>query len=188
MALTKPELRAQLLASRKALPPEEVTVFSAHVCEKLAEILTHDIDVIAGYWPINNEVDITPFLMACHGYGKRIVLPTIPAAEMTMHFVSWEPGDEMKRSALGTLEPANGKPQTPDLVLAPLVGFDRRGHRIGYGKGYYDKTLLQLRQLNPRAKAVGVAYGFQEVPNVPQSAFDQRLNGVVTDREVILWA
>jgi len=136
--------------------------------------------VVAGFWPMGQEIDIRPLLESLHARGHEIVLPVTPKRGEPLNFRVWHPGDVLERERFGTMRPG-GPERTPDFLLVPLLAFDRGGHRIGYGAGYYDRTLARL----PGAFALGCAYSVQELPSVPAGPHDVRLDAVATERGVI---
>lgn len=141
--------------------------------------------VIAGYMPMRNEADPLPLMRALAGRGARLALPAVVACDAPLVFRAWRESDALIAGPLGTRHPAETAPQlVPDLVLVPLAAFDRRGHRIGYGGGYYDRTLPALRAQKPLV-AAGVAFAVQEVETVPASPHDAVLDVVLTDLECI---
>jgi 5-formyltetrahydrofolate cyclo-ligase len=139
--------------------------------------------VVSGFWPLDGEIDIRPLLLALHARGHPIVLPVTPERGLPLSFRLWQPGDRLVAERFGTMRPT-GEERLPDFLLVPLLAFDRRGGRLGYGAGYYDRTLPLL---TPRF-ALGCAFAAQEVPDVPMGPRDVRLDAVATEREVILWA
>ena len=118
--------------------------------------------VVSGFWPMGQEIDIRPLLLALHERGHPIVLPETPKRGNPLIFRLWQPGDALVPERFGTLRP-DGEVTVPDFLLVPLLAFDRRGHRLGYGAGYYDRTLAGL----PGRFRLGVAYAAQEVDEVP---------------------
>jgi 5-formyltetrahydrofolate cyclo-ligase len=141
--------------------------------------------VVSGYWPVGDELDIRPLLMRLHGAGHRIGLPVVTARGEPLRFRCWEPGAPMMAAAYGIQIPGAAAPEVvPAVVLAPMLAFDRAGYRLGYGGGFYDRTLAGLRMAG-RVMAVGVAYAAQEVAAVPREATDQRLDWIVTEDEAI---
>jgi 5-formyltetrahydrofolate cyclo-ligase len=137
--------------------------------------------VVSGFWPIGREIDIRPLLHALHDRDHPIVLPVTPRRGQPLTFRLWRPGDALQPERFGTMRPA-GEPAVPDFLLVPLLAFDRRGHRLGYGGGFYDRTLAAL----PGRYALGVAYAAQEVPEVPADETDMALDAVATDDGVII--
>ncbi len=136
--------------------------------------------IIAGFWPLEGEIDIRPLLFALHERGHEIVLPITPKRGNPLSFGLWRPGDTLVPEPFGTFRPI-GEPRNPDFLLVPLLAFDRAGHRLGHGGGFYDRTLPIL----PRRFALGCAFAAQEVYDVPIGPYDSRLDAVATERGVI---
>lgn len=183
----KPALRAQLLQQRRAIAPAQRAQWDAKIAARLAEILqdfsTHLI--LAGYAPIKGEADIMPVLHGWQARGGYTALPAINE-ENTMQFRIWNREDILIESAFSTLQPSDkNKEIQPDIILVPLIGFDRTGSRLGFGKGYYDRALAQWRALKPELLAIGVGYAMQEMEQLPHEAHDERLDVVVTEKEII---
>ncbi|HEX4261106.1 MAG TPA: 5-formyltetrahydrofolate cyclo-ligase [Acetobacteraceae bacterium] len=154
--------------------------------ERLADHLLREAPppkdaVVAGFWPLGREIDIRPLLTQLSDRGHVIVLPETPPRGRPLVFRRWTPGAPMRRERFGTLCP-DGAVMQPDFLLVPLLAFDRAGRRLGYGGGYYDRTLAGL----PAARAVGCAYAAQEVDAVPAGPQDVRLSAVATERGVIV--
>jgi 5-formyltetrahydrofolate cyclo-ligase len=136
---------------------------------------------IAGYWPINDEADVRPLLETLAEHGCPVALPVVVAKDEALAFRLWWPEMRLDVGPLGTLHPTPDSPLvTPDLLLVPLLAFDQHGGRLGYGGGYYDRTLYALRADRP-TRAVGIAYAAQEVPKLPHQPHDQRLDWIVTE-------
>jgi len=170
--------RAHALALRAGCDP---AVSGAALAERvLAECPPPDGAVVSGFWPIGEEIDIRPLLHALHARGHTIVLPVTPRRGNPLTFRTWQPGDVLEPERFGTFRPV-GQGAVPDFLLVPLLAFDRRGYRLGYGAGFYDRTLAGL----PRRFALGVAYAVQEVENVPAGPHDVRLDAVATEHGVI---
>lgn len=139
-----------------------------------------DAPIVSAYWPMRSEADPRPILEALHGQGVPLCLPAI--VEKAMLFRRWAPWQPIVPGGFGTLVPEPQQPQCrPTILLVPLAAFDRRGFRIGYGKGYYDAALTALGDV----VAIGIAYAAQEVDQVPDERHDRRLGWVVTEREAI---
>jgi len=139
------------------------------------------IEVVAGYMPIRTEIDPLPALEALHARGTAICMPVVEGPARPLVFRRWVPGAAMEAGAFGAAIPADRVEMIPDLLVTPLLAFDAEGYRLGYGGGYYDRTLARLRALR-RTYAVGYAYEGQKVRQVPREPTDQRLDAVVTDR------
>lgn len=140
---------------------------------------------VAGYLPIGNEIDVRPLLHRLRGLGHEIALPAVVASGAPLAFRRWLEEDALTDGPFGIRQPLASAPAVlPDLVILPLLAFDRRGYRLGYGGGYYDRTLAALRRRR-ESLAVGVGFAVQEVPAVPSGRHDQILDWIVTDREAI---
>lgn len=142
-------------------------------------------DVVAGYWPMGDEMDPRPLMLELASRGARLALPVVVGRGQGLSFRSWVPGDALEPGEHGTFHPACDAPEClPALVLVPLLAFDRRGFRLGYGGGYYDRTLESLRA-SAHLTTMGVAYSAQEVDAVPHDDFDQRLDWVATENGLL---
>lgn len=151
---------------------------SSHLLAALSRISTRA--VVAGYYPINSEIDVRPALHAIERSGYALALPRVVAAENPLVFHQWAMDDPLVKGPYQVQEPANDAPVVePDVVLVPLLAYDREGFRLGYGGGYYDRTLDGLRR-RKGIYAIGVAYEQQLVNAVPRDQYDQRLDMIVT--------
>lgn len=140
--------------------------------------------VVAGYVPVRHEVDIMPLLHALHERGYTLALPVVERRAAPLVFRRWRPGEALETGAYDIPAPTTGAPPvTPDIVLVPLVAFDRHGQRLGYGGGYYDRTLAQLRAIRP-VQAIGCAHAAQEVARIPAVETDVRLDWLLTEEGV----
>ncbi len=141
--------------------------------------------VAAGYLPIKGEMDARVLLSHLHGEGFVCALPVVGAPGAALVFRRWVPGAPLEKGRFGTRHPEPAEPELrPDVVLAPLLAFDARGYRLGWGGGYYDRTIEGLRGNGPLV-AVGVAYAAQQADSVPHSGRDQRLDWVVTEDRAV---
>jgi 5-formyltetrahydrofolate cyclo-ligase len=142
--------------------------------------------VVSAYWPLGDEIDPRPLMEALHLRGHRLALPAIRAAGQPLDFRAWLPGDPLISAGFGIQEPAPTAPSVaPSVLLVPLLAFDAAGYRLGYGGGFYDRSLALLRAAGDTL-AVGLAYADQQVAAVPREATDQPLDLVVTERDVIV--
>ena len=141
--------------------------------------------VIAGYYPSNYEVDILNFLYRASKKKFRIALPVIKSSNK-MFFKSWVYKEPLYVNKFGILEPQNSKKKIiPDLIMVPLVAFDNHLNRIGYGKGYYDRSLKKIRKINKNAITLGIAYSFQKCARIPVNKYDFKLDYIFTERGII---
>lgn len=141
--------------------------------------------VIGGFWSMGSEIPTPPLLEALHARGHVVALPVTPPRGNPLFFRPWSPGTAMTPGPMGTQHPAGGDAVTPDWLIVPLLAFDRSGARLGYGGGYYDRTLTLLRASNPSLTAIGVAYAAQEITQVPTGPHDAPLTAIATERGVI---
>jgi 5-formyltetrahydrofolate cyclo-ligase len=169
--------RERALAARAACGPTVGAALAEHV---LREAPPPARAVVSGFWPIGQEIDIRPLLLALHERGHPIVLPETPKRGNPLIFRLWRPGDDLVAERFGTMRPT-GAERAPDFLLVPLLAFDRRGNRLGYGAGYYDRTLALL----PGRFRLGVAYAAQELDEVPAGPYDASLDAVATERGVV---
>jgi 5-formyltetrahydrofolate cyclo-ligase len=138
--------------------------------------------VISGYWPIDEEFDVLPLLRRLMRAGHVCSLPVVERKHCPLVFRAWRPGDAVRAGPFGLTEPAADAPVvSPRLLLVPLLAFDSQGFRLGYGGGYYDRSLAALRDAG-RVSAVGMAFSEQQVESVPHTETDQRLDWIVTER------
>lgn len=177
----KKQLRATSLAVRKA-------AFDRHGPAAARQIAAQGLDflrlpagsTISGFAAIRDEINPAQLLAWLHEEGFLLALPVMVGKAQPLVLRAWVPGDALGSAAWGIAEPLDDKPEVfPDVVLVPLVAFDARGYRLGYGGGFYDRTLAKLRKMKP-VTAVGIAYDEQKVDVVPTESYDQRLDWVLT--------
>ena len=173
--------------ARKAAFAARKTAFAAgqgQAAELLADYLAEfGALALAGYMPMRTEIDPLPAMVAHQG---PVGVPVILARATPLRFRLWGPGVAMVTGAFGAQIPAEGPWVEPQVVIVPLLAFDARGYRLGYGGGFYDRTLAGLRTRG-KVVAVGFAFGCQEVDAVPIDDYDQRLDAVVTEAGVRLF-
>lgn len=175
LAAAKAALREAALAARGTLDP-------GGAAEALADVMLATCPpptgaMVAGFWPMGQEIDIRPLMRRLEAAGHALALPVTPPRGRPLVFHRWRFGEALAPGRFGTSVPAGGEVVRPDFLLVPLLAFDRAGMRLGYGGGYYDRTLAGL----PGARAIGVAYAAQEVPAVPVGAYDRPLAGIATE-------
>jgi len=170
---TKAEARAVALRRRAGADPSAGLALVDHL---LAPGVLPGQGAIAGFWPMPGEIDLRPLLHALHAGGRTVLLPQTPPLGQSLIFRRWTPESRMIRERFGTFRP-DGEIGTPDILLLPLLAFDRHGNRLGYGGGYYDRTLAAL----PLALAIGCAFAVQELDAVPVEEYDARLDAIATE-------
>ena len=138
--------------------------------------------VIAGYVAKGDEADPSELIRILADHGCEIALPRVVAADQPLSFRKWAPGEPLAPGPYDILEPTGETELLPDFVLVPMLAFSADGHRLGYGGGYYDRTLEALRAQKPGIIAIGLAYAAQEVTNLPVEPEDQPLDWIVTER------
>jgi len=136
---------------------------------------------IATLWPLGDEPDLRPLSLQLFEAGFRVALPETPPRGQALRFRVWSPDAPMVTGRFGTMHPQT-EAIDPALIFVPLLAFDRRGFRIGYGGGYYDRTLAE----RPDAQAIGFAFAHQEVTEVPVGPYDVPLHQIVTDTGPII--
>ena len=184
-AALKAWLRKELYARRKAAHEGAASKDPAANARLQALIGDPGDKVVAGYRPIRTEIDPTPTMTALCEAGARVAVPVIEAKDSPLLFHEWTPGCEMVEGAFGAEIPAKSTRLYPEILITPLVGWDRRGWRLGYGGGFYDRTLERLRAKRATL-AIGFAYGAQEADDLPLEPTDQPLDMIVTEGGVLL--
>jgi len=156
------------------------------LCEQALETMAFPEGcVISAYWPMGSEIDPRPLIARLHEDGYPIALPVVTGAGNPLIFRAWRPGDRLEPDVFDTRVPLEYQPElTPRVLIVPLLAFDRAGYRLGYGGGFYDRTLTQLRASGP-VLAVGIAHAAQEVAEVPRDGTDQPVDWIVTEAETI---
>lgn len=181
----KVALRRQALARRDALPPDVRAAAAEAVAARKFPVTIVPGVIVAGFSPIKTEFNPLPLMRKLAAEGARLALPVVVGRGLPLVMRAWDFGHPLARGVWGIRQPLPTAPEVePDILLVPLAAFDRRGHRLGYGAGYYDLTITKLRASKPIV-AVGVAFAVQEVPEIPQTPRDARLDLVLTEREVI---
>jgi len=185
-AIPKAVLRAEALQRRDELDGRARAAGSDAIAGRaLRLILAERPKAVSFYWPIRSEVDPRPLLAGVRQAGVAIALPVLMDAT-TLHFREWLPGAELVPAGFGTRGPGVEAPEVvPDVIVLPLAGFDQAGHRIGYGKGHYDRAVAALHAKSLRPLLIGLAFSVQEVSRVPAEPHDIRLDVIVTEREAL---
>jgi 5-formyltetrahydrofolate cyclo-ligase len=181
----KKSLRAEAAALRQRVSQSK-GVFAARALTSLGLPLISALPnapIIGGYYPIRDELNPLPLLHALHDGGSAIALPAIHPGPGLI-FRRWDPGTPLKRGEFGVFEPAASPGVIPAIVLVPLLAFDSKGNRLGYGAGYYDAALRDLRRLGP-VTAIGLGFDEQQFPEIPREPQDEPLDMILTPSRTI---
>lgn len=182
---SKRALREKIIVERKRISPDHASQASKAIAEFLLSIIPNGLNV-AGYYPTNGEIDIKESLNKLSAKGNTVSLPTISDTGKILKFRIYSPHFPLIEGKYGIFCPPPQAPEiTPDIVIVPMVGFDKEGHRLGYGGGYYDATLAYLRSRNEKLLAIGVAYAAQSIEKIPIHNGDQKINMLVTEKEIV---
>jgi 5-formyltetrahydrofolate cyclo-ligase len=185
IADSKKKMREATLAQRDALPPEVRAAAAETIAARGLPIEVKQGAVVSGFMPIKSEINPLPLMKKLAGSGAQLALPRIAGRGQPLSMRAWAVGDPFERGQWGIREPQASAPEVvPDIVLAPLAAFDRKGHRLGYGAGYYDMTIRRARSSKP-VTVIGLAFSLQEFPDVPVTERDELLDFVLTEREIV---
>lgn len=183
-ALPRAQLRRKLLDARSQVSPALRARQTAALGPRLDDVVTERLGsledrVLGVYWPIRGEPDLSKLWVDWRGRGAILALPVVDAAAMPLRFVRWAPEDSLIKGPHGVPVPQHGLTVSPELLVIPCVGFDARGYRLGYGGGYYDRTLALAQPAT-----VGVAWGEALLPSFEPEATDRPLQTIVTPEGV----
>ena len=182
VATDRPAARAVLRARRARLAGAGRSAADEAIAASLRRVVAGFAPrVLAGYWPMRDEPDLREALAAWHREGVVVALPRVVTAGAPLQFGRWHPDAVLAPGVFGTLHPEPHVALEPDLLLLPCLGFDANCQRLGYGGGYYDRTLAQL----PQARAIGVAYDACEMVGFEAQPYDRALDAIVTERRVL---
>ncbi|MDZ5699230.1 5-formyltetrahydrofolate cyclo-ligase [Chelativorans sp. M5D2P16] len=177
----KRALRAEALARRDATDPLWRAEASLGFAEAAEVIAPAPGTVVSGFWPMRSEVDVRPLMAALAAMGARLCLPAL-LDKTTMIFRELKRGAPLVDMGFGTKGPDETAAMLePSLMLVPLAAFDRRGHRIGYGAGYYDRAIERLRENGQARHLIGIAFDCQEVAEVPDEPHDVIIPEILTE-------
>jgi 5-formyltetrahydrofolate cyclo-ligase len=181
----KAALRAEQRRRRQAVAARGGAVAEAVAERLIAAFALPVAAVVSGYWPLEDELDPRPCMSRLAAKGHPLALPRVQGRGRPLAFHAWRPGDPLRAGPFEVMEPGSDAPLVrPRVLLVPLLAFDHQGRRLGYGAGYYDLVLHELRALRPSPLAIGVAFAAQEVDEVPTGPRDQPLDAVVTEHDV----
>jgi 5-formyltetrahydrofolate cyclo-ligase len=181
----KIELRKAALARRDALGADVRAAAAQAIAARPFPMPVPPGAIVSGFMPLRTEINPLPLMRTLAEAGAKLALPIVAGKGKPLTMRAFTFGDVLASGVWGIREPKPEAPEVfPDILLVPLLAFDRSGHRIGYGAGYYDMTITALRARKSVA-AVGIAFAAQEVAQVPSTPRDARLDLVLTEREVI---
>ena len=181
----KARLRREALARRDALPPPLRAAAAEAIATRPFPIAMVPGTLVSGFMPMKSEINPLPLLRKLAQAGAALALPVVAGKGKPLVMRAWRFGEPLASGVWGIREPRPDAPEVaPDILIVPLLAFDRRGHRIGYGAGYYDLTIAALRATKS-VIAAGIAFAAQEIAEVPTTPRDARLDLVLTEHEVI---
>jgi 5-formyltetrahydrofolate cyclo-ligase len=181
----KAQLRQQALARRDALPGNQRAAAAETIAERPFPVPIAPGMIVSGFIPIRSEINPLPLMRRLAAAGASLALPVVAGRGKPLILRTYAFGDSLQSGKWGIKEPLPEAGEVaPDVMLVPLAAFDRGGHRIGYGAGYYDMTITKVRAHKP-VIAVGIAFAAQEIDHVPATTRDARLDLVLTERHVI---
>jgi 5-formyltetrahydrofolate cyclo-ligase len=181
----KTKLRREAAARREALPAKARKAAAEAIAARAFPLPIKPGTIVSGFMPLKSEINPLPLMKTLAEAGATLALPKIAGRGQPLIMRAWSWGGPLDSGQWGIREPKAEYPEVePDILLVPLLAFDRAGHRIGYGAGYYDMTIARLRS-RKAVTAVGIAFAAQEVSTVPATERDARLDLVLTENEAI---
>ena len=178
-------MRKEGRARRDALPVDQQSAAAQAIAERGLPVPVSPGTVVSGYSPLKFEISPLPLMRHCARNGAKLALPVIQGRGSPLIMRAWAFGETLGSGVWGIREPKAEAPEVfPDILIVPLLLFDRAGYRLGYGAGYYDMTIARLRAMKP-VTAIGLAFAAQEIAEVPKTPRDARLDLVLTEREII---
>jgi 5-formyltetrahydrofolate cyclo-ligase len=178
-------LRNEALARRDALPATQRQAAAEIIAARKFPVAIPRGAVVSGFMPMKSEINPLPLLKRLAAEGAKLALPVVAGRGKPLIMRAWEFGAPLEAAVWGIRQPKADAPEIdPDILIVPLAAFDRAGHRIGYGAGYYDMTIARIRAMKPVA-AIGLAFAAQEADKVPTEPHDAPLDLVLTEKDVI---
>ena len=184
---SKKTIRHDAVARRDALPAAERAKAAEFIAARPFPVPVAAGTIVSGFSPLKSEINPIPLMRALADRGAQLALPVVAGRGKPLIMRAWRFGEALDSGVWGIRQPKADAPEVaPDILLVPLLAFDRSGNRIGYGAGYYDMTIAKFRAIKP-VLAIGIAYAAQEIAKVPATERDARLDLVLTEREIIDW-
>ena len=182
--------RERLIELRLRSPVEQRQRASAEISRRLDALWRGEGrlsagTVVSGFWPLRGEPDLRPWLGDLHAQGLVCVLPVVVEKAAPLQFRRWSPGCAMEKGFWNIPVPADPAPYVPQLLIAPVVGFDRQCYRLGYGGGYFDRTLALLKSQQRSFHVTGIGYAESELPSIRPLPHDIPLQGIVTEERAL---
>lgn len=181
----KQKLRAKAVRSRSEIAPDHALWCAREIARRFNDLPLPENPVVSAYWPMKTELDVRPLILSLHNGGVPVCLPVVVGTDLPLSFRLWRPDAKLVAGPYGTEQPDEKcEAVEPNVLLLPLLAFDRRGGRLGYGGGYYDRTVARLRRKG-KPVVVGVAFSDQEIDSVPSEDTDEKLDFVLTEEKII---
>ena len=178
----KQQLRQHYLSLRSSIHPQQAKEAAAQLAQHVLALVGRDAKIVAAYCAIHAEMDMQPACQLLAEAGHALCLPVMARPAEPLVFRHWEYGQPLVSGRHGIQVPPEDEHEvTPDIVLIPLVAFDETGHRLGYGAGYYDRTIAALHAASKRPLCIGVGYALQQAATLPAQAHDEQLDAVITE-------
>ncbi len=175
--------RKRLLDQRMALRAEERAALTERIAARLEELIGEPSGlVVSAYWPFRGEPDLKPLLARLGERGAVTALPVVVQKAHPLEFRAWRSGDKLERGVWNIPIPAAGEVVIPDVAIAPVVGFDRQCYRLGYGGGFFDRTMASL---GGKPRLYGVGYADQEIASIRPQPYDVPMLAICTEREIV---
>ncbi len=175
------EERQRLIAARLAATPDQRAQWSARIAEGLSQVIGVRGLIVSVYWPFRGEPDLRPWMNRIAGQGGTCALPVVVEKGRPLSFRSWKEGEPLARGVWNIPIPAGGATVVPDVAIAPVVGFDPQCYRLGYGGGFFDRTLASLV---PRPRVFGVGYELQALASFQPLDHDIAMDAIVTEHGI----
>ena len=181
---SKINLRKKFFELRKNISSEYALFASKKISNKAGDIVKiYKPNVIAGFYPFNHEVNTLPLMSKLYSLGVELCMPITPENNKPLKFKEWHPKSVLQKGRFGILEPPKAsRTIQPDLLLVPLLAYDKFGNRLGYGGGFYDRTLKELLMLNKYTTSIGLAFESQKCNKLPKDSYDVPLNSLLNEK------